>query len=154
MSFSFLSTAQKDALAAQFFNTHLTFGRPITIWKNAEQIVLASNPSNNYLFENAPFNDVTQPILVSGTFLARIRYPQKEPSTQFSTNQTKDAADQINIQHEEGDVRIVVDATGSAYLFGAKKVTFDDEIFSIISSDRPHGLFGTSFYDYVLKKLN
>ena len=154
MSSPFLSDAQKDSLGCQFFNTHLTFGRPITIWRNAEQIVLSSNPSNNYLFENAPFNDVTQPVLVSGTFLARIKYPAKEPSNQYSASTTPGKADQVGLQHEDGTVRITVDATGSAYLFDAKKVTFDDEIFSINSSDRPHGLFAPKFYDYVLRKLN
>ena len=154
MSYSYLSTTQKDILGNEFFNIHQTFGRPITIWRTAEQIVLVSNPSNNYLFESAPFNDTTQPILVSGTFLARIKYPTKTPAVLFNASTAAQNADQTNLQHEDNDVRITVDATGSAYLFDAKKVTFDDEIFSINSSDRPHGLFAPKFYDYVLRKLN
>ncbi len=154
MSSSYLSTAQKDSLGNEFFNIHQTFGRAITIWRTAEQIVLASNPSNNYLFENAPFNDVTQPVLVSGTFLARIKYPASEGSVQFAASTSPGNADQTNLQREDGTVRITVDATGNAYLFDAKKVTFDDEIFSINSSDRPHGLFAPKFYDYILRKLN
>lgn len=155
MSSSYLTTAQKDNLSNQFFNLHQTFGRSITIWRTAEQIVLSSNPSNNYLFESAPFNDVTQPILVSGTFLARIRYPKDERLVLFTTNPTKDGTDQLVTQREDGVVRITVDATGSAYLFDAKRITFDNEIFDIESSKRPHSLVSTpNFFDYILKKLN
>lgn len=156
MSESYLTPAEKDSLGIEFFNLHDTFARPITIWKTAQQVVLASNPSNNYLFESAPFNDVTQIIQVSGVFQARIQYAKKMITIPFTTPNTKGKGgmDQVFIQKDEGDVRIKVDATGMAYLMDAKRVTFDGDIFDIAIAKRPHGLFTPKFYDFVLTRIN
>lgn len=152
---SFLSDSQKDSLGNQFFKLHDTFARPITIWKNAQQTVISSNPSNNYLFEKAPFNDTTQKVLVSGTFMARILYDKYELLTQFNgTSASAGSANQVNLKRENGGVRIQVDITGANYLFDAQTVTFDGEIFDISSTERPHGLFPPKFYSFYLNKLN
>lgn len=151
---SFLTDSQEDALGNVFFKLHATFARPIVIWKTAKHTVVLSNPANSYIFDQAPFNDTTQTVQVSGTFQARILYGKKQDLDQFSTVRTDKASDQINIRNEEGSVRIQVDATGAAYLFDAKQVTFDGEIFDIDTTQRPHGLFAPKFYTFYLTKLN
>lgn len=153
-SSSYLSDSEKDDYDAQFFNLHKTFARPITIWKSAQQIVITTNPANNYLFESAPFNDTTNIIQVSGVFQARILYNKNEELKNFTTTNRNEASDQINILRQAGDVRIRVDVTGANYLFDAKRVTFDGEIFNVTTSQRPHGLFNPNFYDFFLTKLN
>jgi hypothetical protein len=62
--------------------------------------------------------------------------------------------DQVNLRKEEGQVRIKLDPTGASYLFDAKRVTFDGEVFTIGTSKRPHGLFTPHFYDFWLQKEN
>lgn len=151
---SFLTDSQQDALGNVFFNLHATYARPIIIWKTARKTVILSNPANSYIFDNAPFNDDIQVVPVSGLFQARILYGKQQPLEQFSTPQSKEATDQINIRNEKGIVRIQVDATGASYLFDAKQVTFDNEIFDIDATQRPHGIFSPKFYTFYLTKLN
>lgn len=151
---SFLSDAQEDSLGNVFYKLHATFARPIVIWKNAKQTVILSNPANSYIFENAPFNDTEQTVQISGLFQARILYAKREDLGQFSTPKSDRSTDQVNLLKEEGSVRIQVDATGAAYLFDAKVVTFDGEIFDLATTQRPHGLFAPKFYTFYLTKLN
>jgi hypothetical protein len=154
---SFISQKDADALNDEFFRLHATFARPITIWKTAKQIVLSTNPSNNFLFESTPFNDQVQNIQVSGVFNARVQYPKKMTTVPFVTLNTKDKGgmDQVFIQRDEGDVRIKVDATGMAYLMDAKRVTLDGDIFDIAIAKRPHSLLGApKFYDFLLTRIN
>jgi hypothetical protein len=65
-----------------------------------------------------------------------------------------EAADQVLLKKEEGLVRIKVDATGAAFLFGTTRVEMDDDIFDMRTSKRPHGLFKPDFYTFFLKKVN
>lgn len=150
---SLISDAQKDILGSQFFSVHDTFARPIAIYKNAKQTIISTKQTNNYMFENAPTNDVVQNVQVSGIFMARILYDKEEMLKQFSSaNLGPDS--QVNLLREDGGVRIQVDYTGAQYLFGAQLVTFDGEIFNINSTQRPHGLFAPKFYTFYLAKLN
>jgi hypothetical protein len=150
---SFISDSDKRSLGNVFYSIHDTFARPVSIFRTAQQIVIVPNASHNYLFEAAPFNDITEPGLVSGVFNARIRYPSTQKQEQFQVSyQGKDQ--QVNIQKEDGSVRIIVDVTGRNFLFDAKRVRFDNAIWSVESSDRPEGLFSPDFYGFMLTKLN
>ena len=96
-------------------------------------------------------------VAVSGTFNARILYSKKEDYAMFEPfGIRKLGGDQVPIQREAGDVRIKLDPTGASYLFDAKRVTFDNEVFTIRTSKRPHGLFANPprFYDFYLQKEN
>lgn len=152
---SFINQLNKVLFADQFNVLHNTFARPISIYRNAEQIVINTNPANNFLFqgENVPFNDTVKDIPVSGVFNARIRYNTKQDLEMFAgLGGRKQGGEQINIQQSKGVVRIKVDPTGSTYLFGANRITFDGTIFTLRSDQRPHGLFIPNFYDFFLQK--
>jgi hypothetical protein len=154
MSYSYLSEATKTWANDQFNNLHETFKRPITIWKTAEQIIIAQNPENNWMFASAPFNSETVVVQQSGVFGARILYGKKEALTPINSIQFRNTTEQNNLWLQEGEVRIRLDPTGTAFLQGAKKVTFDDTVFEIVTSKRPHGLFTPNFNDFTLRKVN
>lgn len=150
---SYIPDSDKILLAQPFYNIHDTFSRPIAMYKNSEEVVINTNPNNNIFFPDAPFNDQIQNIIVSGMFNARIKYMTRE-DLNFFANSRGDADDQITIKIEMGMVRIKLDATGAAYLFDAKRVKFDNDIFEPVTSKRPHGLFISDFYTFFLKKIN
>jgi hypothetical protein len=152
---SIIPTNIKALYEDQFNMIHDTFARPIFIFRQSQTIVITSNPGNNQFFQAAPFNDTVQTVAVSGTFQARILYSKKEDLAMFEPfGIRKLGGDQVGLQKEAGDVRIKLDPTGASYLFDAKRVTFDGEVFTIRSSKRPHGLFTPRFYDFYLNKEN
>lgn len=155
MGTSYLSDAVKQTLSNEFNNLHATFGRYITIWKTAQETIVATNPDNNYMFAGAPFNSETVVVQQSGVFLARVLYGKKQTQMPFSTAQWRNSAEQNNIFLDEGEVRLKLDPTGSAFLQGAKKVTFDGSVFEVVTTKRPHSLVGEpNFFDFFLRKLN
>lgn len=153
---SVISTGLKNIYEGYFQTIiHDTFSRPIYIYRQAENIIISTSASNNSLWNNAPFNDQVQNVAVSGVFNARVLYNKQEPLGMFEPfGIRKLGGDQVNLRKEEGQVRIKLDSTGASYLFDAKKVTFDGEIFTIRTSQRPHGLFTPHFYDFWLQKEN
>lgn len=152
---SIISSGAKNLYESQFNIIHDTFARPISIYRQSENIIINTNVANNSLFYGAPFNDQVQSIAVSGIFNARVLYDKKELLGMFEPfGIRKLGGDQINLRKEESIVRIKLDPTGASYLFDAKRVTFDGEVFTIRSSQRPHGLFTPHFYDFWLQKEN
>lgn len=154
MAQSYFTAAQKTLFSAPFYNLHETFARDIVIYQTAQETVISTNPDNNYLFDNAPFNSETQSFIQSGIVKARILYGKKEPLNPFNTVQSRNSAEQNMIRLEEGEARIKLDPTGAAMLRGCERVTFDGTVFNVITSPRPHGLFTPQFETFYLKKLN
>lgn len=154
MGYSYLTVAQKDSYNNEFNNLHATFGRPITIYKTAQETVLVTNPLNNYLFQGAPNNSLTSTVIQSGVYLARILWGKKEVLNPFNTVQRDNASDQNMIRLSEGEARIKLDPTGAAFLAGCEKVQFDNAILDVVTDPRPHGLFDPNFVTYYLKRQN
>ena len=154
MSASLLTDQEKADLSNQFFIVHDTYARPIVIYQTAYQTVISTNPSTNILFDNAPFNSPTETVIQSGVFQARVLYGKKEPLNPFGSVQRNNASDQSMILLEEGEVRLRVDATGAAMLASCERVTLDNTIFNLQTTQRPHGLTGPpNFFDFYLKKI-
>jgi hypothetical protein len=154
MAESYIPYSQAVELNNEFYNLQATFGRDIAIYQTATQTVISTNPDNNILFQNAPFNSTTETVIRSGVFLACILYGQKQPLTPFNTVQRDNASDQNMIRLEEGQVRVRLDATGAAFIAGADRVIFDDTIFDVETTKRPHGLLlQPTFYDFYLTKV-
>lgn len=154
---SLISSGAKVLYESQFNLVHDTFSRPISIYRQSEKIIISTNAGNNSFFSNAPFNDQVQNVAVSGVFNARILYSKMENLGMFEPfGIRKLGGDQVNLRKEEGMVRIKLDPTGASYLFDAQRVTFDGTVFSIRTSQRPHGLFANppKFYDFYLQKEN
>lgn len=150
MGESFLTPSQEDSLGNVFFDLHATFARPVVIFQTATETIISTNPAHNFLFPQAPTNDVVQNVIQSGVFQARILYGKKQPSGPFASFKQG----QPVIELEDGEARIRLDATGSAYLAAAERVTFDGNILRVVTSARPHGLFAPKFNDFYLRKLD
>ncbi len=151
MSVSILTDDQKTDLSNQMWIVHDTFSRPIIIYQTAYTTVVSTNPNTNILFENAPFNGVQQRVIQSGMFQARILYGKKQNLNAFGGG---GAGNQSMVLMDDGDVRLRVDATGAALLASSERVTFDDAIFNIQGTVRPHSVVSTpDFFDFYLKKV-
>lgn len=151
MSVSLLTDQEKLDISNQMWIVHDTFSRPIIIYQTAYTTVISTNPNTNILFENAPFNGVQQRIIQSGMFQARILYGKKENLDAFGGG---GANGQPMILLEDGEVRLRVDATGAALLASSERVTFDNAIFNVQTSPRPHSVVSTpDFFDFYLKKV-
>lgn len=149
-----LTSTQKGELNAQMYNIHDTFGRDITIWKTAKQIVISTNPEHNFLFESNPTSSTVEEIPVSGVFKARILYAPNQQKNQMAATHDGRGGQQLGIEMEQGSVRIKLDPTGAAFISDAQRVTFDGQIFTVESSPRFHGVFGSQFQTFTLKKVN
>lgn len=151
---SFLSESQITSMENAFSRLHDTFARDIVVYKTAKQIVISTNPNHDFIWESSPTNDVVENIPVSGVFKARIKYANDQDRNQFNTVVAGKGSDQVNIELENGDVRIKLDATGAAFIKDATRVVFDNEVFNVETPARPHGIVRPQFYDFVLKRLN
>ncbi len=152
---SYLTPAEENSFRNEFNNLHDTYARPIVIFQTAKGVVVATNPQHNYLFDSAPTNSIEQEIVVSGAFNARILYGKRQLLTNFGSVARNGAADQVGPRMDEGDVRLKLDPTGAAFMGGVQRVTFDGNLFDVITTPRPHSLIGTpNFYDFFLKKIN
>lgn len=149
---SYLTNSEKVSLNAEFYNLHETFARPIVVYQTATEVVVYTNPDNNILFDNAPFNSQTATIVNSGIINARILYGKKQPLDQLSVPRGPSTQNMILL--EEGEVRLRVDATGAALLSSSERAVFDGTIFNIVANQRPHSLVGPpNFFDFYFKKL-
>lgn len=153
MGQSLFTDEEKAELSAPFDDIHATWARDITIWKTSTQVVISTDPNYNFFQPNPQENSI-QEVPVSGVFSARIKYPQNQDFVLPKSLQSNKSEDQLNFNFQDGRVRIKLDPTGSAFIQGAKKVTFDGTIFEITSDKRPHGLFYNQFDDYFLTKVN
>jgi hypothetical protein len=155
MALPFISLSDQAIIGEPFNNLHATFARPITIFRDENQVIINTpSPNDNFLFPGAPNNSFISGVQVSGIFLARIKYPEKQALNFFSTS-VGTSQDQINIRKEDGLVRIKLDPTGATYLQGAQRVILDGDLFTIDTSKQPHGLVSIiQFYTFYLKRDN
>ncbi len=148
------TAVQKAAFEQTQQDIHDTFARPITIFKNSQKIVIFTNPEHNFIFDAGPNQTVTQDVIVSGVFQARILYRPDQPSNMFSASDGGVIGQpQLFQQIPQGDVRLKLDPTGAAFLKEATRVEFDDTVFNIKSDQRPHGLFTPKFYNFYLTRV-
>ena len=148
------SASEKLILSNNFNDIHDTFSRPIYIYRRANEVLISENPENNFIWDNAPNNSQAEIAIVSGMFNARIKYGTEQKRENFSSETRNNAEEQNVSTLEMGMVRIKLDPSGAAFIGDAERVKFDDEVFEITTSKRPHGLFTPQFYTYFLKKLN
>ncbi len=149
MGSSLIPAADKLSLNNVFNDVHSTFGRPITIYQSAQEVVLVTNPDNNFLYQQAPMNSLTSTVIQSGVYLARVLHGKRENLVPFAGG----GLAQNQIRLAEGEVRIKLDPTGASYLAGAERFQLDDTMFNIDTTPRPHGLFDPNFKTYYGKKV-
>lgn len=150
----FLTPQQKTELESAFNDLHDTFGRPLIMFKKAQEVVIVNNPNHNYIWETSPTNSVVQEVIVSGVFNARILYGKHQDLDQFVSPNRQETEDQLGIQLPQGTVRLKLDPTGTAFMQDATRARLDGDIFEIVTDKRPHGLFDPKWYTFYLKRIN
>jgi len=147
-----ISDTERDYLESLMDDMHDTFSRDIVIIKDAQRIIISTDPNYNYLYDNVSgtFNTTIQNQPQKETFKARILYGKK----QVEDNIDVGVDSQMNVDLPAGHVRIKLNQDGFDYIKKAKRVTFDDKIFEINTTDRPHGLFRPRYYTFYLKPVD
>ena len=148
---SLINNINKDILESVFDHIHDTFSREIKFIKDAQRIILSTDPNYNYLYKNArgQITSVKRKI-VESKFNARILYVGRQNEDLFDG----EAGAQIKVDKHVGEVRIKVGADGYEYLKDTKRCEFDGRKFSVISDEMPHGLFAPRYYTFYLKPVD
>jgi hypothetical protein len=154
---SLLSDAEKAALSAEIVKVAETFERDIVIYKEAQKIIVSTDPNWNPFQQNdlnlIPQNPENQAQRYD--MRARIWYERQQPSPYFEPYVGGNLDEsQLKLKNLEGRVRIKVGPSGWAIMGGAKSVEFDGSIFDVESTSRPHGLFDSQYYTFWLKKTS
>ena len=148
---SLISDSDKEAFESVFNDIHDTFAREIKFIKEAQRVILSTDPNYNYLYKNVRGNVTSvKREIVEATFKARILYIGRQNEDVFD----KDVGAQIKVEKHVGEVRIKVDKDGYSYLKETKRCEFDGRKFSVISDEMPHGLFAPKFYTFYLKPVD
>lgn len=148
---SLISDAVKAAMESAIGDIHDTFARDITCVKEANRVILSTDPNYNFLYKNVKGSVTTvQRKINSKIIKARILYIGRQNEELFD-GQT---AAQIKIEQVVGEVRIKVGKEDYDYLKGTKRVEFDGRMFTMTSDERPHGIFSPHFYTFYLKPID
>jgi len=148
---SLINDATKAAMESAMKDVHDTFSRDIICIKDANRVILSTDPNYNFLYKNVQgaVTSVKREIN-SKTIKARILYIGRQNEELFD-GQT---AAQIKIEQVVGEVRIKVEKEDYLYLKGTKRVEFDGRVFTMTSDERPHGIFAPHFYTFYLKPID
>ena len=142
---SFLTAAQKASYESVMQNMHDTFARSIFAYKEAQKVIVSTDPNFNYLYNNV--KGVSQ--IVRKTqfkqLSARILYVDKNMEEMYNVDT------QIKVERDIGEVRIKLDADGYAYFKDAKRVEIDGSLFFKVTDVKKHGLFRPKFFTYYLR---
>jgi len=142
---SFLTAAQKASYESVMQNMHDTFARSIFAYKEAQKVIVSTDPNFNYLYNNV--KGVSQ--IVRKTqfkqLSARILYVDKNMEEMYNVDT------QIKVERDIGEVRIKLDADGYAYFKDAKRVEIDGRLFFKVTDVKKHGLFRPKFFTYYLR---
>lgn len=148
---SLISNSDKEAFESVFDDIHDTFARDIKFIKEAQRVILSTDPNYNYLYKNVRGGVTSvERKIVEATFKARILYVGRQNEGMFDGEVNA----QIKVEKHVGEVRIKVDKEGYGYLKEAKRCEFDGRKFSIISDEMPHGLFSPKYYTFYLKPVD
>ncbi len=144
---SFLTAAQKASMQAVMTNIHDTFKRSLKAFKDGKKVILSTNPSYSHIYKQPVANVEREK--VERTIEARIYYL---PRHQDKENASLSTEDSLKLQQEAAQVRIKVTVADYEFLKTAERVVLDDHPYEIISTEVPHGLFGSGFYTFYLRR--
>lgn len=139
---SLVSEINKLAYANEFNNIHDTFARPVTVWRTPERVVISSNPSYNFLYNDQESIEVTY-VPISGVFNCRIQW--QDPSKTMGWPEIREEV--------RGNIcRIKAKKDFVDFIDGAEKIEIDGRPVNAMGTNRPHGLFNIDFYTLFFKE--
>lgn len=152
MGTSLLSSSEKEQLNAIISDVHATFARPITVYKEASQVVIVTDPNFNPIYDTAGQTTSIVNTPVYHTFNVRIQYNHDITKDYWSeATSNVDFNAQLKIPLVVGMVRIKMEAADYDYIKDAKRFDIDGRRFTLNSSFRGHGLFDNQYYTILLK---
>ena len=135
----FLPPSQRASIAANLLDLHDTFGREIIVYKEAQKVIISTDPNYNYLYKNAGAqNQSVQNVPVKKVFKARIRYDTDRSLEYFGETDTQVKVNRVDANSM---VRVKLKIEDYEYIKDAKRVELDGRMFHVESDPRPHGLF-------------
>ena len=148
MATNLISASERVALNATMEDIHETFAREITVFKEASQIVIITDPNFNQLYNTAGQTTSYVNTPVYKTFKVRIQYNDDIGKKYWSES---GLASQIKLEAVVGSVRIKIRAEDYEYIKDGRRFDVDGKRFVLNSTFRPHGLFDNQFYTLYLK---
>ena len=148
MATNLISASERTALNAVIDDVHETFAREITVFKEASQIVIITDPNFNPLYNTAGQTTSYVNTPVYKTVKVRIYYNNDIDKKYWSES---GLASQIKLEAVVGSVRIKMRADDYDYIKDARRFDLDGKRFVLNSSFRPHGLFDNQYYTLYLK---
>lgn len=148
MASSYLTTVQKDFINSAFDNIHETFARTITVISNPQMTVITTSPTYNYFYDKDNGNSTVEYAENKQTFKARIKYVSNNTEILAGSS----AQDKLILS--AGSVKIKVPEAAFSILKEARKVEFDGRRYSIVSDNKPYGMFGPKYYSFFLSPIN
>ena len=137
------TSAEKESLAAELLHLHDTFGRDIVVYKEAQKVIVSTDPNYNYLYNSGGATTTSvKNTPVKKTFKARIRYDLDNKN--LTSNVGSDESSQVRIKLKKVDYD---------YISDAKRIEFDGRMFHVDSDARAHGLFDVQFYTLFLRAV-
>jgi len=126
-----------------FNDIHDTFSRPILIYKTPERIIISTNTSYNFIYNDAQEGIEVQYVPVSGIIDARIKW--LDPS---------DLKGQKDIKEEvHGNiVRLKIKKEDMDWFNEWKRIEIDGRTVQFFGTSQPHGLFDPNFYTIYLEE--
>jgi len=148
MATSLLSDSEKAALDLVIEDVHETFARMITVFKEASEVVIITDPNFNPLYNTAGQTTSIINTPVYKQFKARIYYNDDIAKQYWSETSVNT---QIKLQAIVGTVRLKIRAEDYEYIQDARRFDLDGRRFVLNSSFRGHGLFDSQYYTLYLK---
>jgi hypothetical protein len=146
----FLSPSDRADIAANLLNLHDTFGRDIIVYKEAQKVIISTDPNYNYLYNTAGAQtNSVENVPVKKVFKARIRYDTDRSLEYFGDT---DAQVKVSKPDANSMVRIKLKIEDYQYIKDAKRIELDGRMFHVESDPRAHGLFDeVQFYTLFLR---
>ena len=148
MATNLISASQRVALNATMEDIHETFAREITVFKEASQIVIITDPNFNPLYNTAGQTTSYVNTPVYKTFKVRIQY-NDDIGKKYWSEQGLNS--QIKLEAVVGTVRLKIDQDAYDYVKDARRFDVDGKRYVLNSTFRPHGLFDVQYYTLYLK---
>lgn len=151
MATTYLSVIQKRSISDVFDSIHLTFARPITIYKDGERVSLSSNSQYNAFYRQQSSNTEFTEISLETT--ARIRYVKADEELFAFKDGSSASGNQNKVALPAGSVKIKVNKEAHEFIKDARRVELDGQRFSIVSNARQIAMFGpdySPYFEYIL----
>jgi hypothetical protein len=139
---SLVSDAEKVLLGNEFNDLHDTFSRLVTVYKTPNRVVISSDNSYNFLYNDQEAIEVTY-VPISGQFDCRIEW--QDPSKLMGWPEIREEI--------RGNIcRIKAKKDFVDFISDAEKIEIDERPVQSMGTSKPHGLFNIDFYTLFFKE--